>query len=170
MSASALASKNIALLVCSGFEEQPFIKLQQALIATGANVKVISRDNGLTNGWAGATWGLSYPVDLSLSETLAIDYDVMIIPDGVRHSDMLINSPHGERVITAFLREDVPSLIIGSAITSLQSKELLAGRELSEDKIKLDKSLVMASTDVDIAEMIDLLGQSVANAEVEAAA
>ena len=162
---SSLASKNIALLLCSGFEEEPFVKLQQELVAAGATIKVVSRDSGLTNGWAGDTWGLSYPVDAALSETLAIDYDVMVIPDGLRHSDMLLNDPHGLRVVSAFLREDVPSLVIGSGVASLQ------GRDVAGDAVTLDKMLVTAPAGADTSEMITTLKAAVQAAdEVEAAA
>lgn len=168
---SSLASKNIALLLCSGFEEEPFVKLQQELVAAGATIKVVSRDSGLTNGWAGDTWGLSYPVDAALSETLAIDYDVMVIPDGLRHSDMLLNDPHGLRVVSAFLREDVPSLVIGSAVASLQGKDLLDGRDVAGDAVTLDKMLVTAPAGADTSEMITTLKAAVQAAdEVEAAA
>ncbi|MCE2516507.1 MAG: DJ-1/PfpI family protein [Alphaproteobacteria bacterium] len=168
---SSLSSKNIALLLCSGFDEQPFVQLQQQLAAVGANVKVVSRDHGLTNGWAGETWGLSYPVDAALSETLAIDYDVMVIPDGQRHSDMLLNDPHGMRVVSAFLREDVPSLVIGAAVTSLKEKNLLDDRDVAGDDITLDKMLVTAPSGADTAEMISTLSKAVQAAdEVEAAA
>lgn len=171
MATSPLASKNIALIVCSGFEEQPFVQLQQQLTAAGAKVKVISRDHGLTNGWAGQTWGLSYPVDAALSETLAIDYDVMIVPDGARHSEMLLNDPHGKRVASAFMREDVPSLLIGSAIEDFKKLELMGDREVSAEAISIDKTLVTAPAGADTAEMIAALAEAVSTAEdIEAAA
>ncbi|HCD49950.1 MAG TPA: peptidase, family C56, partial [Alphaproteobacteria bacterium] len=72
---SSLMKKNIAILVCSGFEEKYFVHLQRAITEAGAKVTIISRDTGVTNGWTGNGWGLSYPVDTQLSETLAVDYD-----------------------------------------------------------------------------------------------
>ncbi len=167
---SPLGGKKIALLLCSGFEEKAFVLLQRGLVAAGASVSVISRDHGLTNGWAGESWGLSYPVDKSLSETLAVDYDIMVIPDGSRHSDMLINNQHGERIISAFLREDAPSLIIGSAIISLQSKEYLANFDSPDGAIKCDKTLVTAPAGADTDAMIAMLGQATADADADAPA
>ena len=169
MSASALSNKKIALLACSGFDEQPFVALQQALVAAGATVKVISRDHGLTNGWANGVWGLSYPVDGALSETLAIDYDVMVMPTGERHTALLLNDPHGRRIINAFLREDVPSLVIGSAVDALAEKDMLNGHNRTEDGLSVDKNLVMASEATDTQTMIDALKKVMTN-EGEAAA
>ena len=171
MSTSSLLNKSVALLACSGFEEQPFVKLQQELVATGAKVKVISRDSGLTNGWAGSNWGLSYPVDAQLAETLAIDYDVMVIPDGTRHTEMLLNDAHGKRIVNAFIRENVPSLVIGSAVDSLISNDLLEDDKIASEAPMLDKTLVIASAEADTSSMIELLAQAVElNKTVEAAA
>ena len=169
MSVHALSQKKIALLACSGFDEQPFVALQQALVAAGASVKVISRDHGLTNGWANGVWGLSYPVDGGLSETLAIDYDVMVVPTGERHTALLLNDPHGRRIINAFLREDVPSLIVGSAVDLLAEKDMLDGFNRTDDDLCVDKNLVMASEAADTQAMIDALNKVMTN-EGEAAA
>ena len=169
MSAHALSQKTIALLACSGFDEQPFVALQQALVAAGAKVKVISRDHGLTNGWANDVWGLSYPVDGALSETLAIDYDVMVVPTGERHSALLLNDPHGRRIINAFLRENVPSLVIGTAIDAMAEKEMLDGYNRTADDISVDKNLVMATEAADTEAMVDALNKALMN-EGEAAA
>lgn len=171
MPTPSLSNKSIALLACSGFEEQPFVKLQQALVATGAKVKVISRDSGLTNGWAGSNWGLSYPVDAQLAETLAIDFDVMVIPHGSRHTEMLLNDPHGKRIINAFVRENVPSLVIGSAVDSLKSNEILAENMNMGEEAELHKTLVIAPAEVDTSIMVSLLAEAIENAKtVEEAA
>lgn len=168
---SSLQNKSVALLACSGFEEQPFVKLQQTLVAAGAKVTVISRDSGLTNGWAGSNWGLSYPVDAQLSETLAIDYDILVIPDGTRHTEMLMNDPHGKRIVNAFIRESAPSLVIGSAVDALKAKETLGDDVAIQDQPILDKTLVIAPAGADNSEIVSLLGEAVDNAkEVEAAA
>ena len=170
MSLNALSQKKIALLVCSGFDEQPFVALQQALVAAGATVKVISRDHGLTNGWANGVWGLSYPVDAALSETLAIDYDMMVVPTGERHSTMLLNDPHGRRIINAFLREEVPSLVIGSMIDALANQEMLDGYSRDDNNISVDKNLVMAPEATDTETMLAMLNDVVSNSSEAAAA
>ena len=168
---SSMQNTTVALLVCSGFEEQPFVKLQQALAASGAKVRVISRDSGLTNGWAGGNWGLSYPVDEPLSETLAIDYDMMVIPDGSRHTEMLLNDAHGKRIVNAFIRENVPSLVIGSAVDALKANNLLDDDVIIGEEASLNKTLVTAPAGADTDAMVALMVQALENAKtVEAAA
>jgi protease I len=170
MSAHALSQKTIALLACSGFDEQPFVSLQQALVAKGATVKIISRDNGLTNGWSNGVWGLSYPVDAALSETLAIDYDILVVPTGERHSTMLLNDPHGRRVVNAFLREDAPAVVIGSSIKALQEKDLLDGHDFDETCLSVSKNLVLAPEDTDTDSVIAALTEVVESGDKAAAA
>ena len=79
------AGKTVGLMVASGFDEATFIAIQKATLAAKAKLKIISRDAGLTNAWNSGGWGMSYPVDSTLSTTLAVDYDALIIPQGERH-------------------------------------------------------------------------------------
>ncbi|MGC6485936.1 MAG: DJ-1/PfpI family protein [Candidatus Puniceispirillales bacterium] len=158
---SSLSGKTIALVVCSGFDEQPFVTLQRSLSEAGASVKIVSRDNGVTNGWSGETWGLSYPVDAALAETLAVDYDGVVIPDGDRHTTLLLNDAHGKRVINAFLREDAPALVIGSAVSMIA--ELGYGPGDAGDAITRTGPLVTAPANADLNEMIDIFDAAMRN-------
>jgi putative intracellular protease/amidase len=158
---SSLMKKNIAILVCSGFEEKYFVHLQRAITEAGAKVTIISRDTGVTNGWTGNGWGLSYPVDTQLSETLAVDYDGVVIPDGSRHTQLLLAEPHGKRVVNAFMREAAPALVIGSAVDLIaELGHIDAGQP---EAITLNATLVTAPADADLNEMVDNFASAVAN-------
>lgn len=110
------AGKTVGLMVASGFDEATFIAIQKAMLAANAKLKIISRDAGLTNAWNGTGWGMSYPVDSTLSTTLAVDYDALIIPQGDRHIEKLSTEVHAKRILRAFIREDMPVLILADAI------------------------------------------------------
>ena len=79
---SAFKGKKIAIMVASGFNEEQFLIIQKTLLAAEGSYTIISRDIGTTNGWTSNNWGLSYPVDQTVSETLAIDFDALIVPGG----------------------------------------------------------------------------------------
>jgi protease I len=113
------AGKTVGLMVASGFDEATFIAIQKAMLAANAKLKIISRDAGLTNAWNGTGWGMSYPVDSTLSTTLAVDYDALIIPQGDRHIEKLSTEVHAKRILRAFLRENMPVLILADAIKIL---------------------------------------------------
>lgn len=123
-----LSGKTIAIMVASGFDETAFIAIQRAMMEAGAKLKIVSREAGLTNAWNGAGWGMSYPADATLSTVLAIDYDGLIIPAGKRHIDTLENEAHAKRVLRAFLREDMPVLLLGDATAMLQMVDAGADR------------------------------------------
>ena len=149
MQANNFAGKTIGLMVASGFDEDEFIAIQRAMLAKTAKLKIISRDAGLTNSWNGSGWGMSYPVDITLSTTLAIDYDALIIPTGARHVDTLMNEAHAKRVLRAFLREDMPVMMQGEAIRLLDLVEDHAARAMDfgaeNAEVTVDKNLVQIS-------------------------
>ena len=117
MTLSNFSGKTIAIMVASGFDEAAFIAIQRAMMTAGGKLKVVSREAGLTNAWSGPGWGMSYPADATLSTTLAIDYDALIVPSGSRHIESLKTEAHAKRVLRAFLREDMPVLLQGEAIS-----------------------------------------------------
>jgi len=54
---NALVGTKIAVLVANGFNEVQMTAFQRAFQKKGANVRVISMDSGLVNGWTGEEWG-----------------------------------------------------------------------------------------------------------------
>jgi len=123
MKLAHLSGKTIAIMVASGFDETSFIAIQRALTEAGAKLKIVSREVGLTNAWNGNGWGMSYLADATLSTTLAIDYDGLIIPGGEKHISTLSEEPHALRILRAFLRESMPVLLIEEAATMLDHIE-----------------------------------------------
>ena len=119
MQMTNFAGKTVGLMVASGFDEATFITIQKALLVAGAKLQIISKDAGLTNAWQCNGWGMSYPVDSTLSTTLAVDYDALIIPNGNRHIEKLSSEVHAKRILRAFLRENMPVLILSDAIKIL---------------------------------------------------
>ena len=126
MQLSNLTGKTVAIMVASGFDEDGFIAIQRAMMAVNAKLRVISRDAGLTNAWNGSGWGMSYPVDSTLSTTLAIDYDALIVPAGERHVTTLAGEAHAKRLLRAFTRETMPVLLIDDATALLDLIDMAA--------------------------------------------
>lgn len=120
MSLSHFNGKTMAIMVASGFHEEGFIAIQRAVMAADAKLKIVSREAGLTNAWNGTGWGMSYPADATLSTALAVDYDALIVPAGQRHVDALKNEAHAKRVLSAFLRANMPVLLQAEARQLLQ--------------------------------------------------
>lgn len=116
MTTTTLSDKKIAIMVANGFDEARFIEIQKMLLAINARLKVIAPGAGLAHGRNGDQAGMSYPVDAQLAETLAVDYDGLVIPSGEQHIGVLSEELHASRIIRAFMRENMPVLVQGNAI------------------------------------------------------
>lgn len=142
MQLSNFTGKTVAIMVASGFDEDIFIAIQRAMMSVNAKLRVISRDAGLTNAWNGSGWGMSYPVDSTLSTTLAIDYDALIIPSGERHVMTLLPEAHAKRLMRAFTREDMPVLVLEEAAALLDLIDLAVPARDGDTGVGVDGKIV----------------------------
>ena len=126
-----LAGKTVALMVANGFDEIEFTGAQKRLIKLGATVTVVSRANGLVNGWYDGNWGHFFPVDVDIVDTLAIDYDGLVIPGGQRSVEKMAEDPHAVRVLKAFMRASMPVALTGDAVGLLVVAESAAARSVT---------------------------------------
>ena len=126
-----LIGKKVAIMVANGFDEVEFVEPQKQLLAAGATVKAVSRATGLVNGWYDGSWGHFFPVDADLADTLAVDYEGLVIPGGVRGVEKLAEDPHGQRILKAFMRAGMPVALIGDAVSLLATIEDAKGRTVT---------------------------------------
>lgn len=119
MQTATLSTRKLALMVANGFDETQFVELQKLSMQNNAVLKIVSATSGLVSSAAESGMPMSYPVDTSLSETLAIDYDALILIEG-KHLDTLKDDPHAGRIVRAFLRSEMPVLSVGNAVELLE--------------------------------------------------
>ncbi len=131
---STLAGKTVAILVANGFEELDMTEPQRALLAAGAQPKLVSLEQGLVNGWLGKAWGHYFPIDVALSAALAADFDALLIPGGERSIEKLAGNAHTKRVLKGFMDGGKPVAAIGHGPVLLAASERAAGRTLVCDE------------------------------------
>ena len=134
MTKTTLSGLKIAIMVANGFGEKNFIEIQKMLMGQNAQLKVISASSGLVQGRAGTQPGMSYPVDSQLSETLAVDFDALVIPSGEAHLSALAEELHAARIIKAFLRENMPVLVQGDALNLISEIDTAIQAKLIRDQ------------------------------------
>ena len=156
MQLSNFTGKTVGIMVASGFDEDIFIAIQRAMMSVNAKLRVISRDAGLTNAWNGSGWGMSYPVDSTLSTTLAIDYDALIIPSGERHVTTLAPEAHAKRLVRAFTREDMPVLLLEEAVTLLDLIDMAVPARDADTGVGAEDRLVVGNRDALDAALVAL--------------
>ena len=172
---SAFKGKKIAIMVASGFNEEQFLIIQKTLLAAEGSYTIISRDNG----WASNNWGLSYPVDQAVSETLAIDFDALIVPGGSNQIETLSNDLHVRRILRAFLRENEPVALAGVStmlLTTIDAAKgrkvaasdadsallIAAGAEIIDNPTVRDTNLISATSgETGISDLLEMLAQAI---------
>ncbi|NCF48770.1 MAG: peptidase, family C56 [Bacteroidetes bacterium] len=147
MQLSNLSGNTIAIMVASGFDEAVFIAIQRAMMSVNAKLRVVSRDAGLTNAWNGTGWGMSYPVDATLSTTLAVDYDALIIPAGERHVATLTGEAHAKRLLRAFTREGMPVLALNEGTQILELVDVTLTAPAAGEAVVVDGKIAVATKD-----------------------
>ena len=140
MNGIASTEKKIAMMTANGFNESEFIALQKAIMAHQAQARIITCHNGLVYSDPKTGNGISYAADSQLSETLAIDYDCLIVVGGPKHIDILTEDPHAIRLMRAFLRESMPILLVSEASKLL---DVIGDTRFALDSI-LDKNFVQS--------------------------
>lgn len=140
MNSIASTEKKIAMMTANGFNESEFIALQKAIMAQQAQARIITCHNGLVYSDPKTGNGISYAADSQLSETLAIDYDGLIVVGGPKHIDILTEDPHAIRLMRAFLRESMPILLVSEASKLL---DVIGDTRFASDSI-LGKNFVQS--------------------------
>lgn len=90
------------VLVSNGFDAASKVSLSKTLNALGIKADLIADTSGVVNGWEGNDFGLSYPVKKSVTTTMASDYDLLILPEGIRSVNKLKTNLHVKRIMKFF--------------------------------------------------------------------
>ena len=124
-----LSGRKVLVLVSNGVDEAVMSTVQRELLKTGAAIKTVGTESGLVNSWNSQSngWGLYFPVDQQIGQTLGADYDALIVPAGARSVQKLGSNPHAERIIASFVTAGKPITFMGDAVELLAKVELAKG-------------------------------------------
>ena len=100
--AAALSGKRILILATNGFEQSELEVPRDRLKAAGAQVDVVSPEEGEIKGWDQKDWGRPVKVDRKLKEASAADYDAIVLPGGQINPDLLRVNKDALKLIKAF--------------------------------------------------------------------
>lgn len=122
-----LSGMSAAILVANGFNEIEMTSFQRAILEAGGKPQIVSIENSLVNGWRGNGWGLNHPVDKHLSDALAADYDLLVIPGGERSHDKLKSTAHSRRFIGGFMAAYKPVMAMSDSVKLMADLGFLSG-------------------------------------------
>jgi protease I len=165
--ANELRNKRVAALVDNGFEQSELIEPKKALEAAGAQVDVVSPQQGKVKGWTHTNWGDEVAVDRHLDSANADEYDALLLPGGVMNPDKLRANQKAVQFVKAFVDSGRPIAAIchgpwtlieaggvkGRTVTSwpsLQSDLRNAGATWVDRECVVDNGLVTSRKPDDI--------------------
>jgi hypothetical protein len=93
VSMNKLDGKKVAILVANFFEQVEMTKPRAALEEAGAEVKIVSPDEGKIQGMNHEKLGDKFDVDLTLDEARPEEFDALMIPGGTMNPDTLRSTP-----------------------------------------------------------------------------
>jgi protease I len=99
----AINKAKVVILATHGFEQSELMVPLQKLRDAGAQVVVASPEKGQIRGWKEKDWGDSVPVDKSLDEVRADDYDAIVLPGGQINPDLLRINAQALQLIRDFI-------------------------------------------------------------------
>jgi protease I len=103
-----LKGVKVAILVTDGFEQVELTEPRKALDQAGAETSIVSPKTDQVRGWKFTDWGDNFPVDASLDQTRAADFDALLLPGGVINPDKLRIEPKAIAFIKSFFDADKP--------------------------------------------------------------
>lgn len=121
----------VAILTEHGVEQVELTSPREALLEAGAEVHVVSPQDGEVKAWDKDDWGIRVKVDKTLGEAKAEDYDAIMLPGGVMNPDDLRQNAEAIRFIRHFLETGKPVAAICHAPQSLIETGMLNGRTLT---------------------------------------
>ena len=166
-----LQGRRIAVLATDGFEQSELQRPLAGLRGEGAEVDVISPKPGEIQGVKHDVKGDKTPVDRTLDEARAADYDALVLPGGVMNPDALRIEPRAIAFIREFVKAGKPisavchgpwTLIDAGGVSgrrmtswpSLKTDLVNAGAEWVDAEVVVDGSLVTSRKPDDLPAFI----------------
>jgi len=137
--AGQLDGKRVAILATHGFEQSELETPRDRLKAAGAQVDIVSPEQGEIKGWSGKDWGSPVKVDKALASVTADDYDAIVLPGGQINPDLLRVNADALKLIKAFFDAGKPVAAVCHAPWLLIETGIAKGRKMtSYNSIKQD--------------------------------
>jgi len=134
-----LKGLKVAILVANGFEQDEMTKPRDALKQAGAQVALISPEEGKVKGWKHTEWGDEFPVEVSLDDANADEYDALLLPGGVMNPDKLRLIPAAIGFVKEFVHAVKPIAAICHAPWILINAGGVDGKNITSwGSVKID--------------------------------
>jgi protease I len=129
--AAELKGRRIAILATDGVEQVELTSPREALEQAGAEVDLISLEEGDFQGFEHLDKGRTFTADRAVGDADAGDYDGLMLPGGVANPDALRLDEHAVAFVRAFAEARKPIAAICHAPWTLIEAGVVRGRTLT---------------------------------------
>ena len=130
--AEDLNGKKIAFLVAQeGIEEVELTKPWEAVEQAGGTPELIAPEDGEVQAFHHLDKSATFPVDKTLDEADAGDYDGVVLPGGVANPDQLRTEPKAVEFLQRFFAEGKPVGVICHGPWTLVEADLVRDRTIT---------------------------------------
>jgi protease I len=175
------------ILATDGFEQSELMKPKANLEKAGIETEVVSLEEGSIRGWDQKDWGESVAVDKTVDAIENCDgYDALLLPGGQMNPDILRMNERAVAIVREFALADKPIAAICHAPWLLAEAGLIDGKTVTswpsirtdlknagDQEVATDGKFMTSRNPDDIPAfskaLIDMLGETVADDELEAA-
>ena len=134
-----LNGKRVAILATDMFEQVELTEPRKAVEQAGADVELVSLESGEIQGFNHYDKADTFPVDRTVSDVSADDYDALLLPGGVGNPDTLRTDEAAVAFVRSFFEQGKPVAAICHAPWTLVEADVVRGRKLtSYASIKTD--------------------------------
>lgn len=137
MNNAQMTGKKAAIIVENGFCERELVQAEKALIKLGVNPRIISANTALIDAWCEekqpnqSHWGQKYASHGLLKDQISSDFDVLVIPAGVRSLNKIRQEPTLKSFISGFLSTGKPVIVYNDAVDILLSNQMTRGYSIA---------------------------------------
>jgi protease I len=126
-----ISETSIAILVEHGVAQRDVVTPRDYLEKAGVNVVVVSRQWPEVKAWEDDNWGIRIRVNATPPQVSVEQYDGIIIPGGVLHTDRLRADPMALNLVTQFFASGKIIGVCGHGVQLLVSADLVEERRLT---------------------------------------
>jgi protease I len=128
---ASIKGKRIAFLAADGVEEVEYAKPRQAVESAGGTAELVSLEPGEIQAMNHLDKSRTYPVDRTVKDASADDYDALVLPGGVANPDFLRMDPDAVRFVRDFFTAGKPVAAICHAPWTLVEANVVEGRTVT---------------------------------------
>jgi protease I len=129
--AQDLSGKRVAFLATNGVEQVELTDPWKAIKDAGADVELVSLEEGTIRANQHLDPGDTFPVDKAVGDVEASDYDALVLPGGVANPDFLRMDERAVGFVRAFFEQHKPVAAICHAPWTLVEADVVKGRTLT---------------------------------------